>query len=444
MRQRIGIIGAGCAGLGAAYYLDKKDHDIEILEGTDRIGGIAGSHEWHGIHLDLAPHRLYTRDKDIERELLDLVPMNTLKRRSEIFLQGKWIQDPVNPMEIITKFFPRKSFHLIWSYLFRDKKLPEDSFESFVLARYGTGLNNLFFKPYSEKLFGISGTDISAGWARRKVRVSSFMDMVRRNTRLYFRQFYYPKQGGYGTICDHLYKEVSDSVRFKTRVVGMQALDMGKEGYVLTTEQDGQRVTTKYDRVVSSLPINELARMLGLNINLSFRPAKIVYLLVNKSQVSPNHWFYFADSAHVINRVAEFKNFTQNGSFGADHTVLCCEVTALEQFSIERVIKDLADVDLIKPDDVLDSKVTSLDYAYPLYCRGYEEELEKANTFFSNYTNLHRLGRHALFAHQDVDEIFVDAKQLVHAMTTQAVYDMPMPERNFGVCVKDRAISTET
>ena len=115
MRQRIGIIGAGCAGLGVAHYLDKKNYDIEVLEGTDHIGGIAGTHQWHGIDLDLAPHRLYTRDKDIEQELLSLVPMNTLKRRSEIYLQGKWVQDPVNPIEIVTKFFPSKSIHLVWS-----------------------------------------------------------------------------------------------------------------------------------------------------------------------------------------------------------------------------------------------------------------------------------------------------------------------------------------
>ncbi len=410
--MRIGIMGAGAAGLSAAWFLRDSGHDVHVLEAGDEVGGLARSFDWHGFRCDIAPHRLYTNDERVLRELTSLVPMNRMRRNSRIFIQGKWVADPVNAAEIMLKFLPFKSLAIGWHYLFR-KRVPEDqedSFEAMVLSRFGRGLNEFFFKPYSEKLFGIPGDQISPEWGRRKLRVSGFKDMIRRNTKLYFRSFHYPKEGGYGSICDALYAHVGESVHLQTRLEGLTERESG--GYTARLRHDGQAYDEDFDVVISTLPISNVASLLGETIGLRFRAADIYYLLVNQRQVSPNHWVYFADGDYCLNRVSEFRNF-QGAQPDEDRTVLCCEVTATERASLEKVVAELHAAGMVNPEDVLDSMIIPIARAYPIYDRASDQELALAAAFFGRHPRLHLLGRNAQFAHRDVDEIFDEARYVV-------------------------------
>jgi protoporphyrinogen oxidase len=406
--MKIGIFGAGIAGLGAAHFLREHFGDIQIHEASKVIGGLARSFKWHGFDCDLAPHRLFTNDEPLLQELLALVPMEQIRRRSRIFLRGKWIQDPVNAIEMVLKFLPAKSFSIVWHYLFR-KKYPEDNFESMILGRFGKGLNPLFFKPYSEKLFGIPADQISAAWGRKKIRMGGLRDMLRRNSKLYFRHFYYPRANGYGSICQRLYEGVQDSVYLQSRLTGIRPVDDNKR-YECEFLRQGQRCVETFDVVVTTLPVSLFAGLLGLNLTLRFRPARITYLLVKRSRVTDNHWFYFADKEYILNRVAEFKNFANNG-LPAEQTVLCCEVTQVERFSLERVVAELAGTGLLHPSEILDTKTIDIDHAYPIYDRAFEDQMKMADQFFARHPRIHHVGRHAQFAHRDVDEIFDEAKK---------------------------------
>ena len=190
--MKVGIFGAGIAGLSTAYSLKMENFsNLQIFEASDQVGGLARSFEWHGFNCDLAPHRLFVDDEELLQEFLNLVPMHKLIRQSEIFIRGKWIKDPVNAIEIVWKFFPRDSMRIVWYYLFKEKH-PELNFESLVLNQFGRGLNEFFFKPYSEKLFGVPADQISPVWGRRKIRVGGIKDLIKRKSRLYFKEFYYP------------------------------------------------------------------------------------------------------------------------------------------------------------------------------------------------------------------------------------------------------------
>jgi protoporphyrinogen oxidase len=414
--MKIGILGAGVAGLSSAYFLRRDFPDLEVHEASDSVGGLARSFRWHGFDCDLAPHRLYTTDEELLREMLALVPMKRVRRRSRIYLRGKWIRDPVNAAEMVVRFFPRTSLHLVWHYLVRQHQHGEDSFEALVLARFGAGLNELFFKPYSEKLFGIPASEISADWGRRKIRVAGLRDMVRRRSKLYFRDFHYPRAGGYGAISERLYGEVKDRVRLNSRLVGVRHTSDG--GYECRfADAAGAERTEEFDLLVSTLPLNLFAGLFGLDLSLRFRPARITYLLVDRPRVTENHWFYFADRDFMINRVAEFKNFVDDNA-PADKTVLCCEVTDLREFSVERVVSELERAGVLKASEVLDSKVIELAHAYPVYDRGYESQMMRARDFFSQHPRVHHVGRHAQFAHKDVDEIFDEAKRLARRIVS--------------------------
>jgi protoporphyrinogen oxidase len=417
--MRIGILGAGIAGLSAGYFLRRDFESIQIHEASDTVGGLARSFKWHGFDCDLAPHRLFTNDEELLNELLALVPMEKMRRQSRIFLQGRWIQDPVNAVEMVLKFLPFRSLEILWTYTFR-KKYPEDNFESMVLGRFGSGLNKLFFKPYSEKLFGIPATEISASWGRRKLRVGGLKDMIRRNSKLYFKYFYYPQKDGYGAISERIHQEVKSFVHLRSRLTAITPLS-GNRGYRCEFVHDGETVTEEFDLLVSSLPLSFFAQLLGLDLNLRFRPARLTYFLLNKSQGTDNHWFYFADGDYLINRVAEFKNFANNGP--QDKTVICCEVTQVDKYSNDKVIAELKRAGVLEEKDILDRKTIDIQHAYPIYDIAYEDQMKQAEHFFAGHPNIYHVGRHAQFAHKDIDEIFDEAKKVA----ARVLQRKPMP-----------------
>ena len=433
---RIGILGAGVSGLSAAYFL--RSHlselktkgvkiEVEIYEATNKTGGLARSFRWHGVWCDIAPHRLHTQDKETLQELMQLVPMHQQKRKSKIYIQNKWITDPVNPVEILLKFFPGKSLGILFTYLKArfTRQGNQDSFEGLVLRRFGSGLNEFFFKPYSEKLFGIPASTIAAEWGRRKIRVSGVKDMLKRDSKLYFASFYYPKRGGYGAISQRLYQSVAESVQLGVKVTAVEhhkASENGKAGsYTCSFESaDGKSFTREFDILISTLPLKSFAALFGINLKLSFRPARLLYLNVNQANLTGMHWFYVADAGYRINRVAEFKHFSHDHD-AAGNSVICVEVTNTQDFSIANVISELESIGVIRAADVIDTKLIDIPCAYPIYDLSYAEERNRARSYFKQHPNIYFLGRNAQFSHVDVDEIFSAAKDMTKELVASLV-----------------------
>lgn len=410
--ERVAILGAGVSGLTSAMLLDKRGYDVTVFESTDRVGGLARSFEWHGFHCDIAPHRLFTHDEEARDDLLRLVPMNLHQRRSRIFIRGKNMQDPVDPFELMRRMSPRVSSRLVLGYLFKPK-LPEDSFESIALNKFGRGLYELFFEPYTRKMFGVSPAEISVAWGRQKLRVSGLRDLLRRDTKIYFRTFHYPKQGGYGEICHALHKEVGNRVLFNARVTGVETeADLIR---AVRYEQDGAEHRFACDRLFSTLPATVFGRMFGHEFSLRFQSVVLVYLLVQKPLVMPYHWVYFGDPDVVINRFAEFKNFSDE-EVPADSTVVVAEVTMPTEDPLKDVLSALQRYNLVQPQEVLDSYLLHERFAYPVYDRNYETALAEAADVFGSFRNLHLVGRNAEFRHIELDENYASATSVVRRL----------------------------
>lgn len=406
--MHIGIVGGGIAGLAVAYFLGDWA-DYELFEASNVTGGLARSFKWHGFDCDIGPHRFLTKNQSLLQQVNALVPLRRLKRRSRIRLRGQWLHDPINIVEVLLKLMPIDSARIIWCYARRPQQ-NEDSFEALVLNKYGSGLNDLFFKPYSEKLFGIPSTEISPSWGRRKIRVSGIRDLVRRDPRLYFKDFHYPISGGYGAFAARLHDAVEPHIHLESRLVRITPLSSG--GYECEFDTPSGSRVARFDLLVSTLPLPQLCGLLGAEVRLNYRPMTLLYLLVGVDSVSDCHWTYFADRDVMVNRVAEFKHFGEGLPRG--RTVLCCEVTDTTGFSAEAVVSGLIDAGFLPASaPILDTKIIRVERAYPLYDRSYDHEIRRAEQALASHPRIYTIGRQAQFAHKDVDEIFEDAMMLV-------------------------------
>lgn len=408
--KRIAILGGGIAGLSVGYYLDKNGFDVHIFERETYYGGLARSFKWHGFSCDFAAHRFFSNDDTVKNSVFKLVPMLRHIRRSKLYIKGSWLNDPIDPAELL-KVIPYKEGVELTRQLLRGPKPVNDvvSFEDYILAMYGRYMLEVFFRPSTEKLFNIPANDISAQWAQKKARLVNPFKKVDTKSRKYFSSFYYPLEGGYGAIGDAFYNGITEKVHLNTEVQSILYEDSRIAG--IETVHEGIKEIHEFDQVISTLPLPITGRMLGLDIPLRYQKVDAVYLWVNKPEAGPHHWVYFIDPDISINRMVEFKHMSRFAC-PADTTVLCAEVTEEIPDLIDKVVNDLVRSGYIRRDEVLDTLVVRENASYPVYFVGYEKIVEQAYEDIRQTEGMHILGRSAEFIHREVDDIIGRAKEM--------------------------------
>lgn len=407
------ILGAGIAGLSAAYFLKQQGIQATVLEQRATYGGLARSFLWNGFCCDFAAHRLFTHDQDVLQTIQNLVPLHRHERRSQIYLFHSWMNDPIDVLQLIAHLSNEERFQLLTSYLQRDTSLPEDTFEHFVMKRYGSYLYTIFFQSYTERLFTLPGNEVDVEWARRKVRLASPVDRFRQATKTKFSAFYYPIQGGYGAIASALYEAVADHVIFNARVTGLTR--DAENGDITSVEYEHQGTKQRIDTttVLSTLPMTVNARLLGIDMTLDYQKVDAVYLWLNKPYMTPNHWLYFMDSASVINRLVEFKHMSAD-EVDPYTTVVCAEVTRELDDPVTAVANNLVQSGVVQHDEIRDGMVLREPFSYPRYRTGYPALLQSFANHPTQPQNIHYLGRAAQFDHLEVDDLIGAVKSFVH------------------------------
>lgn len=404
--MKVGVLGAGIAGLAAGWVLAQNNVDVTVFERQAFVGGMARSFKWNNFTCDFATHRLFTQDENVLRQLLTLVPMSRHTRVSQLYLQKKWVKDPLDIIQILTSYSLQNTAELIISYLTRPRIDSPTSFDEFVNTKYGEKLNQFCLQPYTEKMFGIPGYEISVLWAEKKVRIANPISKLLPSSKKHFGYFYYPIEGGYGAIVNQLYNELKSSVLLNASVEALHKTDDRITG--VTYSHDGEMKYQEFDVIISTLPLTILGKMLDLDFPLRYRKVRAVYLLVNKPSVSNNHWVYYIDRDVVINRMVEFKNLSPVGT-PENQTVLCAEVTTECENITERVIEDVVESGLVRREEVIDSLVLTDDFGYPVYDKDYESVVTQAKTLLEDFKNLYFVGRSAEFEHREVDDSFSSA-----------------------------------
>jgi len=403
------------------------------------VGGMASSFVEEGDEswcYDLGPHRLYGGDDDVAREVEAILGDNTVtaKRQSRIRLFGKFFDYPLQPVNVLANMPPRLLVQAMVDYAavvvteaLGRSRLSTDNFEGWVTRRFGRTLYRTFFGQYTEKIWGIPPSQLSADWAGQRISLTSLWSTVlksalRRTKQARDKQsraFVYPARGGIGAVARGYARRIEE---LGGRVlVSSPAVRIHRDGMRVTGVQYGrhQRVDIEADEYVSTIPISSLAKaltpaapahVLKAASALSFVSLICVYLKLDRPRVSSDSWIYLPEEHLTVHRVTEFKNFSQHCA-PRDKTLVCAEITCRRGDRTWRAsaaqlgeiaTRDLVAAGLIERDDVIDAFVKKIPNAYPVFDLAYKSHLAPVIDFANELHNIHTTGRQGQFGYSNM------------------------------------------
>jgi protoporphyrinogen oxidase len=428
------ILGAGPAGVGAAYQLRRLNRaQVTVLEQNPVVGGNAGSFEASSQRLDYGSHRLHPAcDPEILGDIRRLLGDNLLDRprHGRIHLRGKWIHFPLTPIDLLLRLDPRFTLgtarDAIRKLVGRSKS-PEDTFAGVLLANLGPTICNDFYFPYARKIWGHDPSELSAIQARRRVSAGSFGKLVRKVLASVpgFKppgsgRFYYPRRG-YGQISEAYAEAARDlgaTFHLGRRVTALTPPSEPAAPWVVETGEDGAYQKVHADYLWSTIPIPALARAMQppapaavqeAAAALRFRAMILIYLELPVDRFSEFDAHYFPSVATRMTRMSEPKNYAALEE-PRGRTTLCaelpCDVTDewwdMDDTSLGEVIAaDLDRAGIPLPARPLKVHVKRLRQAYPIYLSGYEDSFAVLDRWASTMPRLLSYGRQGLFAHDN-------------------------------------------
>lgn len=420
------VLGAGLTGLTAAYVLRKNGFPVPVFEAEKVIGGASRTVVHDGFRFDLGPHRLYTRNHDVLGLVDELLgdEMLTVPRLSHIYLQGKFVTYPLRFLDALFALGPVTSLAAAASYgvecvrrTFRSS--PENSFEEWVISRFGRILYEIYFRPYSEKVWGVSCNRLKADFAAQRIKGLSFREVIKNmlwrsgNAPVTLAsQFLYPRFG-YGQIPERLAEALpSGSVNLQCPVTRLE--HDSRRVIALSYMNGGELRRCELAHVISTIPISNLVRILSPTpsaevldaaASLKYRDQVFVFLTLDREQVMSDHWIYFPSDDVFFGRICEPKNFSPAmsppGKTSLVVEIFCNESepiwTESAESLIRRVSRYIAELGLIDEEQVTGGDVVHLRKVYPIYVDDYEQRLATIFDFLHPIKNLQIAGRNGLF-----------------------------------------------
>ncbi|EAW36472.1 NAD(P)/FAD-dependent oxidoreductase [Lyngbya sp. PCC 8106] len=429
------IIGAGPAGLTAAYELTKRGVYPHVLEAASQVGGISRTEVYKGYRFDIGGHRFFTK-VDVVNQLWQEVlgdEFIQVPRLSRIYYQNKFYDYPLSIYNTLLNLGVIESSLILMSYLKAKVKaklqpdLEAETFEEWVTDSFGSRLYRTFFKTYTEKVWGIPCNKIEAEWAAQRIKGLSLKKAVinalfgSNDTKTLIKKFDYPIYGP-GMMWERFQQKVDEKggqVSLNTRVMNVK-----REGYhitEITAYQDGQEMTITGDNFISSMPVTALVNrldplppdeVLHAAKSLSYRDFLIVALIIDQPKLFPDNWIYIHSPEVKVGRIQNFKNWSP--AMVPDQTKTCL---GLEYFCTEGdEIWKLSDTELLdlatreieklglaKASQVEDGTILRQPKAYPVYDRDYRRHLQVIQDYLSQFDNLQTIGRNGMHRYNNQD-----------------------------------------
>lgn len=438
-KQRVVILGAGPAGITAAWRLSELGYPVTVLERDDAVGGMARTINVGNYAVDFGPHTFHIRETDESRKVLAAIkhffgedPL-ILTRGTRVLLRGKEYVYPLEMLQVLTGVSPFLSARIIFDYLMATLKSTfapakkEDSFEEWGVRNLGRTLYDLCFGIYSERVWGLPTSQISSKQAQRVAKLNLKNIILRTlgikaDPATYFTKYMYPRKG-----ISLLYEGMAAEVRAAGNVIKLNApaTRLERTGDRVTTvhyRENGEDKQLPCDILLSTLPLPSLVSMTSPALpapviahaaKLKYRSLKLIYIALKRARMTDYHWVYLLDEQFRVNRLSEQKNVSPD-MVPDGSTVLCIELSLwkdepLWQASDEEIYQ-LALRDLMKmgygvtPEEVVEYHVTDIPTAYPVYELNFEEHLIPVLDGVHEVSNLLTLGRHGLFLNNSMDD----------------------------------------
>lgn len=428
------ILGAGPAGLAAAYTLAKLNYPIVVVDRDRQVGGLAKSINYKGFILDYGPHRFYTKLApviELWNEVLGEEQV-TVNRLTRIYYNRKYFGYPLRAKEILKTLGWAESFHIIASYI-RSQLLPiraPKNFAEWVTSKFGQRLFKIFFEAYTEKLWGSSCTEISADWAAQRIKGLSLSKAIRQailgnngKVKSLVDRFQFPRLGSgqlYEKISTYL-QQHNYPILLHTEVIRLQSNDRQITQVTLRNCQTGEETTMECGGAISSIPITHLiermspsapAKAIAAAETLKFRNTILVYLIVEAGQLFPDNWLYINEPTVQMGRVTNFANWSPEMRPNQNQTPLCCEYWCnfndpiwqrSEAELLEQAERELRQIGLLHSQKVSDGFAIELPRTYPIYAGNYAEALSEIQAYFQKFQNLQLVGRYGSFKYNNQD-----------------------------------------
>ena len=431
-RGRVGVIGAGPAGLTAAYLLQKEGFDVTVFESTDKPGGLSRTIELWGQKVDLGPHRFFSNDRRINEFWLEINENDyvMVDRLTRIFYKNKFFHYPLKPFNALSNLGLLESFLCVLSYMGARVKFglvpfKRETFEQWVVSRFGRRLFNIFFKSYSEKLWGISCKELDADFARQRIKKLSLFGAIwnaitggRGNRhKTLIDQFAYPRMGSgstYEKMADK-FEQMGGKLMFNQKVRKVSKSLNQADSIVC---EDGS--SCQFDWIISTMPLTRLVEamddcpkdVLIASRGLKFRNTILVYLEVKSKGIFPDNWIYIHSENLFCGRITNFRNWCEDMLSGKESSILCLEYWANDDDDLwkatnehlinlgksEIVLSGLASETLI-----INGEVVRIPKSYPIYKVGYKENLSVVSDYLKKIKNLLVIGRYGSFKYNNQD-----------------------------------------
>jgi len=434
--KQVVIIGAGPAGLTAAYELAKLNLHPIVLEKGERVGGLARTEDYKGFFFDMGGHRFFTKVEEVNKLWRHLLGENFLRRPrlSRIYYNRKFFDYPLKPLNALAGLGLWESLLIALSYIkWRLRPYPqEETFEQWVTNRFGKRLFQTFFKTYTEKVWGIPCSELKAEWAAQRIKDLSLKTVVlsmfvkpKKTIKTLIDQFDYPRRGP-GMMWNTVKEQVESRgglVRLNTKVSGIRI--KGKCIDSVLVANNGHEEIIRGTDFISSMPITEFiknldpapsAEVLEAAEKLKYRDFLTVCLIVNKPNLFPDNWIYIHDPEVKLGRIQNFKNWSPDmvpdltkTSLGLEY--FCTEGDGLWGMSDAELIelgkRELNRIGLASPADIEDGCVFRVQKAYPIYDSEYRGYLATVKNFVAGLENYQTIGRNGLHRYNNQDHAMV-------------------------------------
>jgi protoporphyrinogen oxidase len=435
--DRVVVIGAGPAGLTAAHELAKRGVRCTVLESDDVVGGISRTVERDGWRFDIGGHRFFTKVPEVQARWREILGDEFLRRprMSRIFYSGRYYDYPLKAGNALRNLGPVEAVLCVLSYAWARIRPPKDqtNFEGWTAARFGWRLYRTFFKTYTEKVWGVPATEITADWAAQRIKNLSLGKAVwralfpgrgRTDITSLIDEFDYPRYGP-GQMWERC-----------TEIVTAAGTEVAFGAAVSRIERDGDRATVVVTAdgrswpctaVISSMPLGDLVLAMDPPApsevemaakGLAHRDHLLVALVVPEEYTFPDNWIYVHDPGVQVGRVQNFGSWSPymvkegRTCLGLEYFVF--EGDELWSMPDDELVamgtRELAALGLVDPDRVETGYAVRMPKAYPTYDETFAENVDICRAWLAEgAVNVHPVGRNGMHRYNNQDHSMVTA-----------------------------------